>query len=337
MGYRKFTYDKAVGMVFEVCICFRPEMAQLLRQKDEQEQGKKPKDGQKAKKAGKVEAQKPGTSGRKGKKRVDCLQLFRAYMEILERLFNITVLKADFTCDLAVLMVYLPKDELPQDEVDRRCFEYAGLGFPLHLDYTGRDLNDLGKFVAMLKRHCTRIYARANRLKRDRSLWKEDYRLRRLDPKALTRMLGDEDLDRVKAKLADLHEDVTPSTERIYVNRYGIGTESFLLELERRAGWKAGKLPWFELEEGNCRTFLERLEDATGVDIVDAFWDIVRARGKSPGYKLSSLIGNALIVYPAYLVGSLFYSSLWRFAIIPVTDWVSGRLAERASAKAKAE
>ena len=133
----KFTYDESSGTVLMLNFRFNAMMRDLLRREmiPTEEPVKKEEAGE-GEEAGEIQY----------------LPRFGDYLGKLERLFNITVMKTDYVPEMMLMVVYVPREELPQEEVDMRCVEYASHGLPYHTNYTGKDLNRVDRFVAMLRR-----------------------------------------------------------------------------------------------------------------------------------------------------------------------------------------
>ena len=169
MGCVKFTYDESSGTVLMLNFRFNAMMRDLLKR----EMAPKPEESTKQVESVKqAELLEKGEPGKEVESEIQYLPRFGDYLDKLERLFNITVMKTDYAPEMMLLVVYVPREELPQEEVDMRCVEYASHKLPYHTNYTGKDLNRVDRFVAMLRRQFSRIYSRANRLPFDESIWK---------------------------------------------------------------------------------------------------------------------------------------------------------------------
>ena len=119
------------------------------------------------------------------------------------------------------------------------------------------------------------------------------------------------------------------------MNRLGIGTEEFLLELEVKAGRKGRRrLPKFELSKSNFEKFLDRLGEITHVDFLEVF-DMTVWNGPNVNHVRNGILVDLFFKFPVALAGSLFFTSLWRFAIEPAGNCLFDRL--EAKRKARAE
>ena len=332
MGCVKFTYDESSGTVLMLNFRFNAMMRDLLKR----EMMPKPEESTKQEESVKqAEPLEKGEEGKEEEREIQYLPRFGDYLDKLERLFNITVMKTDYVPEMMLMVVYVPREELPQEEVDMRCVEYASHGLPYHTNYTGKDLNRVDRFVAMLRRQFSRIYSRANRLPFDESIWKGEYKARRLDSKALGGILGEEAIGELEAKLGDPVDHAVGGAPKVYVNRLGIGTEEFLLDLELKAGRKGRRrLPKFELSKSNFEKFLDRLEEITHVDFLEVF-DMTVWNGPNVNHVRNGILVDLFFKFPVALAGSLFFTSLWRFAIEPAGNCLLDRL--EAKRKARAE
>jgi hypothetical protein len=338
MGCVKFTYDESSGTVLMLNFRFNAMMRDLLKREMAPKPEESTKQVESVKQAELLEKGEPGKGepGKEVESEIQYLPRFGDYLGKLERLFNITVMKTDYAPEMMLLVVYVPREELPQEEVDMRCVEYASHKLPYHTNYTGKDLNQVDRFVAMLRRQFTRIYSRANRLPFDESIWKGEYKARRIDPRALRGILGEEAIEELEAKLGDpVDQDVDKpeGAAKVYVNRLGIGTEEFLLELELKAGRKGRRrLPKFELSKSNFEKFLDRLGDITHVDFLEVF-DMTVWNGPNVNYVRNGILFDLFFKFPVALAGSVFFMSLWRFAIEPAGNYLFDRLEAKRKAK----
>ena len=178
-------------------------------------------------------------------------------------------MKTDYAPEMMLLVVYVPREELPQEEVDMRCVEYASHKLPYHTNYTGKDLNQVDRFVAMLRRQFTRIYSRANRLPFDESIWKGEYKARRLDSKALGGILGEEAIGELEAKLGRQRTRMpegAPNLREQAGDRHG--------GVPPGAGGQGGaegqEAPKFELSKSNFEV-PRQAGGITHVDFIDVF------------------------------------------------------------------